>query len=282
MSDLMITTLDGPGIYPGVEAARYHALEAASNSRLSRLLRSPAHLREYLDNPPSQTDDMLLGSAAHALILEPESFAGLYQRAPEGDRRAKAVKDAWAELEARHPFATLLKPDHYDACQRMRDAVLSHEAASYLVGAAGDVEVSLLWDDPATAVRCKGRPDKLAGSLGVVVDLKTTQNASAEEFTRSVHNFGYFRQGAMYLDGLAECGVQVQHFVIIAVEKTPPFGVAVYRLREDAIEAGRKQLRSLLHTYRWCMERGEWPCYPETIQDLSLPRWAWSSIESEG
>jgi hypothetical protein len=287
-----------PGIYPDVEAHYYHRWEAASNSALSHLLRSPAHLRAALDHPKPPTEEQALGTAAHTLILESDSFRDLYTVAeqcaavtgkgePCSNPGRVQIGGAWycgthlKGKEGATDTRTVLAPDAWEKVNRMAEAVLSHPAASVLLALAGDTEVSLVWDDPATGVRCKGRPDRLCGSERLVVDLKTTTDAGREEFTRSIFKWGYHRQAAHYIDGLAAHEVAITDYVIIAMEKTEPFGVAVYRLKDDAVEAGRAQLRALLSTYRWCAERGEWPGYPTEIQDITLPRWAWNLIESE-
>lgn len=274
-------TCPDTGIYPGIPAAEYHGWDAASNSRLSRLLRSPRHLRAYLDEPQEDTPALLIGRATHAAVLEPDVFASGFVCAPEVDRRTKAGKEEWAAFCDANAGREVLSPADHALCLALRRAVQAHPAASTLLGHAGDIEVSGVWTDHASGCRCKLRADKLCGSVGVVVDLKTTQDAGSESFTRSIFSLGYHRQAAMYIDGLRANGLDVEHFVFVAVEKTPPYGVAVYRLTDEAIDAGRKQLRSLLATYRWCTERDEWPGYSDDIQDISLPRWAWSQIESE-
>lgn len=287
-----------PGIWPGVPAADYHRWRGASNSRLSDLLRSPAHMREKIEHPREPTDDMALGTAAHACILEPNTFAALYtlaeacagitgKGAPCTNAGKIQAEGAWwcgVHAKGKTPDAdgrAVLAPEVWEQVARMAEAVHAHPAASALLALAGDREVSLVWEDPETGVRCKGRPDHLAGSSRIVVDLKTTTDASPESFTRSIFNFGYHRQAAHYIAGLAAHEAAVDHYAIIAVEKTPPFGVAVYRLMDDAVEAGRQQLRRLLALWRDCEERGEWPCYPDEITDISLPRWAWAQLEEE-
>ena len=76
------------------------------------------------------------------------------------------------------------------------------------------------------------------GSL--IVDLKTTMDASPDAFARTAANFNYPLQAAYYVDGLQAAGIAspdaVTSFVFLVVEKTPPYGVAVYTLPEDAIE----------------------------------------------
>jgi exodeoxyribonuclease VIII len=122
----------------------------------------------------------------------------------------------------------------------------------------------------------RGRPDALGDNL--IVDLKTAQDASPDAFARTAANFGYHAQAAYYLDGLRNLGYCDEQavFLFVVVEKTPPFGVAVYALDDDAIEAGRAQYEDAWSTYRSCRASNNWPSYPgsQKIETLSLPRWA--------
>src|SRR6185437_6542157 len=61
-----------PGVYPSIEASRYHALVYASKTYLSQMLRSPAHAKWAIDNPCEQTPALRIGSAVHCLTLEGE------------------------------------------------------------------------------------------------------------------------------------------------------------------------------------------------------------------
>jgi exodeoxyribonuclease VIII len=63
-------------------------------------------------------------------------------------------------------------------------------------------------------------------------------------------------------------------FVFVAVEEEFPHAAAAYMLDDDAMERGRAECRRLLALYRECAERGDWPGYPNTIQQLTLPAWA--------
>jgi hypothetical protein len=273
----------GPGVYRGIPMAEYHAWNAASNSRLNLLKRSPAHLKAELDNPSPDTDAFRLGRATHAAILEPDIFERIYMRAPELDRRTKAGKEAWAALQAEHGLDTILKPDEYDLCIAMRDSVRRRVSAVGLLGGKGDCELSAVWVDEKSGVLCKGRADRVSYDLdgGTVVDVKTTTDAGRFAFERSIFNFGYHRQAAFYLRGFNAVNVPVRHFTIIAVEKKPPHEVGIYRLVDSAIEAGAEQINDLLAQYQQCVGSGVWPGYPDEILDIALPTWAWNQIELE-
>jgi hypothetical protein len=83
------------------------------------------------------------------------------------------------------------------------------------------------------------------------------------------------------LDGARAVGIPAEHFVIVAVEKEPPYAVAVYRVLDAAIDAGREQIAGLLKTYATCVALDEWPGYAEQVVDVALPAWAWNQIDEE-
>lgn len=83
------------------------------------------------------------------------------------------------------------------------------------------------------------------------------------------------------MDGLAANGIDAPMFPFIVVEKTPPYGVAVYTLDAEAIELGRRIYKRDLATYAWCVQMNSWPCYSPDIQEIKLPRWAFSKEREE-
>lgn len=272
-----------PGVYPDTPMDDYLGWDAASNSRLSRLMRSPAHLRAYLDEPGAATPALRLGRAAHSAVLEPDLFTGQYVRGIEGDRRTKAVKEEWAALEAAYPGAEILSPKDYDTVAAMRDRVWEHPAASALLSGEGDAELSMTWEDPGTGVLCKARWDRHSPEIdgGAIVDYKTCQDASPPAFERAIFNFGYFRQGAFYLRGARARKLPIRHFVIVAQEKAPPYAVAVYRLSAPTLDGGNELIDTLLARYAECIRSDEWPGYPEHVTEIAVPAWAWDRIDEQ-
>lgn len=266
------------GLYPDIPDADYHAFEACSNSRLTALARSPAHCRAMIDDPAPSSPAQLVGRATHAAILQPELFERSYTAAAALDRRTKRGREAWDALVEAYGRGQVLRADDYELCLRMREAVLAHPAAREILGAPGEREVSALWhhEGAPTGLLCKGRIDHLAAGAPLVADLKTTRDASPEAFERSLWQYGYHRQAAFYTHGLAALGHPIDDFLFVCVERTPPHGVAVYRISDDAVEAGWRQLTQLLETYDRCCRSGRWPGYSNEIQSVTLPRWAWA------
>ena len=246
--------------------ADYHADPAVSASHLHAVAASPYHYwSRFLapDRPPSvQTAAMKLGSLTHCAVLEPDQLASRYGIAP--DRRTNAGKAAVAEMEAAG-IEAVTAPEMEQA-MAMAASVRSHQAAAALLR-DGKAEQSFWFDDIATGLRCKCRPDWYTGST--IVDLKTTVDASPKGFAKSVAQWRYHVQQSHYL-----AGTFAERFVFIAVEKSYPYAVGVYELDADAVQFGDYERRNNLQTIADCRAISEWPGYGNTIQPLSLPKWA--------
>ena len=246
--------------------ADYHADPAVSASHLHAVAASPYHYwSRFLapDRPPSvQTAAMKLGSLTHCAVLEPDQLASRYGIAP--DRRTNAGKAAVAAMEAAG-IEAVTAPEMEQA-MAMAASVRSHQAAAALLR-DGKAEQSFWFDDIATGLRCKCRPDWYTGST--IVDLKTTVDASPKGFAKSVAQWRYHVAQVHYL-----AGTFAERFVFIAVEKFYPYAVGVYELDADAVQFGDYERRNNLQTIADCRAISEWPGYGNIIQPLSLPKWA--------
>lgn len=181
--------------------------------------------------------------------------------------------DVQAEWLENNQGRIILNQDQWDQIHGMRDSVMDHLSASALLRAPGDAEMSVYWNDPETGVLCRCRPDYWRHD-NVVVDLKTTEDASPEGFARSIANWRYDVQAAFYTDGIKSAtGRDVRAFVFIAVEKKPPYAVGVYVLDSASLELGRAQYRADLYVYAECVEDESWPGYSNRIETIELPAW---------
>jgi len=165
----------------------------------------------------------------------------------------------------------------------MRDAVWTNPLMAEILGGQRYVEICAVWIDPETELLCKSRIDCLTTFDGftVIADLKTCADASPYGFAKSVANYGYHRQNAFYIDGLNALAPRDRMFYFLAVEKSPPYCSAVYRLDYESVEKGRREYRDAITRWKEATETGVWPGYPTEIQTLELPRWAMSYSEEE-
>jgi len=261
-----------PGVFPGMPAADYFAIEALSQSGCKSILRSPAHFRLERDSPSAPTPAMQFGTAVHDGVLEPDQFDLRVVAAPQVNKRTNAGKDELAEFYREHGGKIVLSPYDFDRARRCVDAVRAHPSARYLLTGA-IVETPIFWIDREHDVPCKARID--ARNHGGLIDLKTTSDASAEDFAKSIANFGYHTQAAFYFSGCEHAlDATPEFFVDIAVESEAPYAVACYALPSEAIQTGAAHANEALRRYAAARKSGTWCAYPDTIQGITLPRWA--------
>lgn len=262
-----------PGVYPGVPFDDYLAWRNVSKHQLDSLARSPAHYRAALEQPRKRTPAMAFGAAVHAAVLEPDQFARWYASALDLDKRTKAGRAAHEAAAAEG--VTLLKAEEWDAIQAMRDAIRAHPFASILLAPEdGEAEVSIAWVDEETGVPCRARPDFLNHAHNVIVDLKTTQDASMGVFARACANFTYNIQAAFYLRGLAVVKQPHDKFIFVVVETEPPYGIACYELSDEDVRVGQVRYRHALAIYQQCLESNTWPGYAPEVRVIELPAWS--------
>ncbi|NCW70201.1 MAG: hypothetical protein EBV86_16875, partial [Marivivens sp.] len=154
----------------------------------------------------------------------------------------------------------------WDQALAMCDSVRNHPEAAWLLS-EGKAEQSLWWDDEQFDLRCKCRPDWWNGDI--VIDLKTTQDASPRGFASSVAKWRYHVQQMHYLQG-----TKAARFVFVAVEKEYPFNVGVYELDNEACGIGEELRQRDMNRIKTCKERNQWPGYSNDISTLSLPSYA--------
>jgi hypothetical protein len=274
------TPTDRTGWIYGQSDTEYHVDPALNSSFLRALIvRSPGHARAAQLAPREETPALLLGRAVHARILEPETFKNRFAVAPQVDRRTNAGKAAWAEFAAAHPGAEILSESDGEIVAAIGAAVDAHPLAR-LIFRGGEAEVSGFFTDPETGAPCRIRPDYLRLGDQLMVDLKTTLDASPREFERSIAKYGYHIQAAHYAAGYrAITGEDPTDFLFVAVEKAPPYAIGIYRLDDDAMAEGARVLRRALNLAARCLESGHWPAYSEQVEPIGIPKWAYSTLE---
>lgn len=275
------------GIHPDVPESTYHArvLGVASKSALDLVHRSPAHYFAWVNGyeKPS-TRAFSLGRAVHSAMLEPEKFARTYLIAPDfGDLRAtegrttkeqgKANKERRAAWLEEHADATILDSADGIATLGMVMAVAAHPLARKLLE-GGSSEVTLRWTDPETGLFAKGRVDFDRDDLETSVDLKSCMDARSHASRRSIEQYAYHAQDAMYREGYEILGRPRRNFVFIFVEKEPPHGIRIYSLKPEARAAGARRIRQTMRTLAECVATGVFQAYEETIEELDLSPWA--------
>lgn len=254
----------------------YREYPAISRSALWKLRESPEKFKWAMEHPEQPTQALLFGQAFHKLVLEPETFFDEFAVAPEIDRRTKAGKEEYAAFCEFAAGKTVIDQDAFDRANEMRVAVCSNPYVAKLLN--GQHEVPYFWTDELTGEACKVRLDSLTEikSQPVIVDLKTTADASTDGFMRSAIKYGYDFQAAMYSEGYEKNTGKKPLFVFIAIEKEPPYAVNILQADEAFTQHGYDVFRELIGTYHDCKASGNWFGYLgayNVINTLNLPAW---------
>ena len=266
--------------------AEYHANPAISHSKLECYRRRPAlYYKKYVAQTlpqPEESGAFRLGSAVHCAVLEEKEFASRYVLRPDCDRRTKEGKIQFAEFAAQHAGKTLLDADEMAQVVAMREAVAAHPIASRLL-AEGIPEMTWRKAQPNALGALQCRTDWFApcgceiSEFHPYADIKTVESLDSDafrNFERAAFSYGYHRQAGFYLPLINEIlEYPVSRMYYVAVEKVEPFGVAVYKLADDAIARGQDENIADLVRLRRSLETNDWPNIDPTVHELKLPAW---------
>jgi hypothetical protein len=268
-----------PGVYTHLTGDQYHAAPGISNSGLSVLAeRTPAHYIAYKNEPRVETPAKATGKRLHFALLEPHEFERLYAPIEKFDLRTNIGKAGKAAWEAANVGRLPIDPGERDQVLRIRDRLHADPAVRELLD-GGRKERSVFALDPVTGVLVKCRPDndKIISGRRIITDIKSTDNASPEDFMWSAYRYGYFRQAPFYSDvcdweAINDALEQpVDEFRFIAFEKDAPFGHIIYEAAPRFLSRGRDAYRSALNIYATCVATDTWPCYENEVHTLDLP-----------
>ncbi len=261
------------GVHRNLPEAAYHADRASlSSSGARRLLtETPAHFNYYQNHaePPKRAYDF--GTVAHELVLGKGAGIEVIQADSWRTKKAKEAAEE-ARAEGKTPILSAV----FNRAEEMAEAVHRHPVASKLF-MAGEAETSIFWPDPEFPdVMRRARLDWWTQNAGyeVIVDYKSTADASDRALQKSIVNYGYHQQDRFYIDAVESLGHEQVVFLFVFQEKTPPYEVRVIQLPSTACHIGDARNRRAIELYKQCRDSGQWPGYSEAIDQIGLPRWA--------
>lgn len=254
-----------PGLYFNLSNEDYHADAAISCSGVKHLLDNPlTYWWNSALNPnkvPIDTKPMVHGRAAHCLLFEPEKF----------DEEFVIIAPKIKATDQERMVTR--EPDFLNIKQAINEIKNNKFYDNWFKG--GYPEVSIFWQDEATGLNCRSRFDYL--NLEFSVDYKTTQFVSGDNIKKSIANYQYNLQSAIYLRGLAKIitnkdiyidGNDEQkewvkslaknpdyQFRFLFQEKTPPYISRPAILACDILQASDVLFQTALNIYKINMER---------------------------
>ncbi len=242
---------------------------------LKNLHPRPAHLLAYLQEKREPTPAQILGTLVHQSILEPDRALPKLAVKPEGMRFSTKEGKVWRD-EQISSGKLIIGSDTFETLSGCVRSIAAHPRCREIF-ADGQSEVSVFRNFTlgGTVLR-KARLDWVPAG-NALVDIKTTPDASPEAFAKEILNYRYHSQAAYYLDiwNDSQPAPDKECFIFVAVEKVPPYLVAVYHLDLKAIGKGRELNVKDLCTYTDCIATDQWPGYTDQITAIDLPAFAY-------
>lgn len=287
----------------------YRKANGISQSELKEVLRSPAHWAARYGPDASPTFPsiaMIIGTALHCKLLEPEVFDSQFVDRSSLDKELNvtqlkaALDDEGIEYKksAKKPELEALvypggKPvdkrqslsaEDFAIVQGMAEATRSHPIAGNWFDPGrknfrrgNELSMYVEPSSETFGLPIKGRLDRLEKTADgwMILDLKTTDDASPATFQKKAYTMGYHIQAAFYSD-LVRTVLETDNveFMFCAMERRRPHGIALYKAGEDMIELGRKQYKKALRTLAYCHQQEHFPGYDTEVRILELPGWA--------
>jgi exodeoxyribonuclease VIII len=125
----------------------------------------------------------------------------------------------------------------------------------------------------------KAKPDCIVDSMRLILDIKTTDDASPHRWQWSAVDYGYHRQAWIYQRALEKAESGHYRFVFAVVEKPKPSTrgipptVALYELDQATIDMGAEDTWRLVQDYEDRTANGFWQQpYSSGIVPLRLPK----------
>jgi hypothetical protein len=166
--------------------------------------------------------------------------------------------------------------DHADAMACVQ-ALNNHPEFAAIMAQPRRVEVEHQFD--LFGHRFKAKPDCIIDSMKLILDIKTTDDASPHRWQWSAVDYGYHRQAWIYQQALVESADECYRFIFAVVEKPKPSTrgipptVALYELDDATIEMGCDDTFSLVREYERRTKENDWQQpYSSGIVPLRLPK----------
>ena len=284
-------TAPEPGVYRGIPSEQYHQFDAVSASTLkqaglNRFERCWSKVRFYLDEKLDlPTYAMYFGSAVHAALLESDTSAIVEVekfKNPDTGRDNKigpvTPPKTLIACQNAHPGQMIVGLGDLERIETMVAKAECHPRVGELLDLQSERELTLIWDDDLTGLRCKGRLDWWIPPgkeyRGILVDYKTTAAVTQRRFEGVVMDMGYYVSLSLYRRGIVALGLDSDPAIrIVSQEANAPHDVRLWFMDEWLEKIGDRQVTELLEGYAGCAESGHWPGFRTEDECIVAPLW---------
>lgn len=304
-----------PGIYNDISFDQYKKIDAINHSTLTKFMEeSPFHYyyKREKGNLWKSTKALNEGRVIHEAVLEPENFKEKYVKEPNDwrsyekfmsdqeveyceEKEAEAGREGQGGMSFLHGGSNAygkimnifeaklgddkeaISPELLNKCRQIRENVKENQACQNLFEGA-NFEVTMVWIDEETDLKCKGRLDVNSQMKGYACDLKKSRTTNPKWVPNEVMKYNYNSQASFYMDGAEKLGMEkIKAFVWILVEAEDPHYILPYytRANSDWITTGRSWYKQAIEKLHYCRRTGDWHGFydaeNETYDMFELP-----------
>jgi hypothetical protein len=290
-----------------------------SASRLAAFAESPkTYKSQYILKEIEPTPAMEMGKIYHKAILEADKFEDEYVVMETKENficTVEQLKDAIKacgekpvsgkkqnlidQLNALDPNARiwemyvaemnqqgkkLISAELWKKCQRMTQEVLNHDLlAKFFTEGQKEIKATWKFDEEIyfNMVMDFFHPNLIDGD-SVIMDIKTTADASPRACYNTVKKNKLLLQAAIYVDGVKQITGKEPYFGWAFVESSPPYHVTVIMADSGQLELGQRWYRGLIKEFMNCKRSNNWPSYDNgRAMHLEIDDWFFKKIEEE-
>lgn len=290
---------DFQGIFTNIPDHGYHKCPGISKSQLTYIQKTYNHFKYHMEKSNEETESMKLGSVLHLKVLEPQRYKSevivmdLDKRSSEGKIQALLNEIMYAGLY-------VISSEQEQKVLAMEANIKKHPVIPSLIEES-QFESSIFWKNELGSLS-RGRMDgliqepskKLAKILSestplteeqilgasIIWDLKTTDSAHEEDFSRKIYDMDYHVQAAYYANGLKSLNGRPVIFIFVAVESSGPHQCDYHILDDASLELGERSYMKWLCKLDGHQKNPKlWGGYSLKKGFMALPRYAFSKEE---
>jgi hypothetical protein len=264
------------GAYPDLQNDFYHNADCPGINSSKLKIINDSYLKfncKIEDEDEEKTKALIFGTALHTCLFEENLFLEKYKILKKFGL-TKIEKEEKQKFLDENKNSILLKEEDYLKVLEMKKVILKNSEVFNMLK-NGSPELAHFWTDKDHDILCKFKSDYIRPDKGIIFDLKTTEDASEYNFSRSILKYGYHFSGAFYIDGAREIYNKDFIFAIIAIEKKYPYELGLYVLGDDTIDKGRKSYKEALKKYKLFLEtENKNILFEKNFKIINLPNWA--------
>ena len=253
-----------------ISMQEYRDDPALSNHELQIFRGNPSNYIWNKNAPqdPAKATTSEIGTALHALLLEPDTYDDLIIVSDVKGRTTVAFQ----KLQLENPDNIVLTEVEAEHIKFMALSAKCNPMFEYLLSSKGACESSIFVTDPETGLELKIRPDKIVDNYSLnkplLGDVKTTANLddwrSDVKWENPLFAYGYGFTAAYYLYvGSIHFGVELDEYCFLVVQSSASLGkypASVFTITKDElIHYGFwQEMLETLRYFKACKDSNNW------------------------